>query len=228
MAINKVVYGGQTLVDLTGDTVSQNTLLAGATAHSANGEQIEGAVVVADIDATLSNEGEAADAKATGDALATKVDVETGKGLSTNDYTTAEKTKLAGIETGANATTIDSTLSVTGNAADAKATGDALNDKVDKVSGKGLSSNDFTTALKDKLDGIETGATKTIIDSSLSSTSTNPVENKEVYSALQGKVNVETGKGLSTNDYTTAEKNKVGSLDNITLWVITITDSDDA
>lgn len=27
---------------------------------------------------------------------------ETGKGLSTNDYTTAEKTKLAGIATGAN------------------------------------------------------------------------------------------------------------------------------
>ena len=31
-----------------------------------------------------------------------KQDKETGKGLSTNDYTDAEKTKLAGIETGAN------------------------------------------------------------------------------------------------------------------------------
>lgn len=35
--------------------------------------------------------------------LAGKVDVETGKGLSTNDYTSAEKTKLAGIAEGANA-----------------------------------------------------------------------------------------------------------------------------
>lgn len=40
-------------------------------------------------------------------ALATKLNSlfvrkETGKGLSTNDYTTAEKTKLAGVETGAN------------------------------------------------------------------------------------------------------------------------------
>ena len=35
-------------------------------------------------------------------ALAGKVDKETGKGLSTNDYTTAEKTKLGGIEAGAN------------------------------------------------------------------------------------------------------------------------------
>lgn len=34
--------------------------------------------------------------------LADKVDKENGKGLSTNDYTTAEKTKLAGIATGAN------------------------------------------------------------------------------------------------------------------------------
>ena len=35
--------------------------------------------------------------------MATKVDKVTGKGLSTEDYTTAEKNKLAGIETGANA-----------------------------------------------------------------------------------------------------------------------------
>lgn len=34
--------------------------------------------------------------------LDTKVDKEDGKGLSTNDYTTAEKTKLSGIATGAN------------------------------------------------------------------------------------------------------------------------------
>ena len=34
--------------------------------------------------------------------LATKVDKETGKGLSTNDFTTVEKNKLAGISEGAN------------------------------------------------------------------------------------------------------------------------------
>lgn len=34
----------------------------------------------------------------------------------------------------------------------------ALNGKVDKVAGKGLSANDFTNALKDKLDGIASGA----------------------------------------------------------------------
>lgn len=53
-----------------------------------------------------------------------KVDKVTGKGLSTNDYTTAEKNKLAGIPSDANHTTIDSTLSNSGQAADAKTVGD--------------------------------------------------------------------------------------------------------
>lgn len=56
----------------------------------------------------------------------------------------------------------------------------ALNGKVDKVSGKGLSTHDFTAGYKSKLDGIDNGANKTIVDSSLSSTSTNPVQNKVV------------------------------------------------
>lgn len=40
---NKVVFGGNTLIDLTGDTVDTNTLLYGATAHAATGEVITGA-----------------------------------------------------------------------------------------------------------------------------------------------------------------------------------------
>ena len=46
MAVSKVVLGDETLVDLTSDTVSEDTLLAGTTAHAANGEQITGGVVV--------------------------------------------------------------------------------------------------------------------------------------------------------------------------------------
>ena len=41
---------------------------------------------------------------------------------------------------------------------------DAINNKVDKVTGKGLSTNDFTTAEKTKLVGIETGAEVNEID----------------------------------------------------------------
>ena len=62
-----------------------------------------------------------------------------------------------------------------------------LETKVDKVTGKGLSTNDYTTAEKTKLSGIATGANKTVIDTALSSTSTNPVQNKVINSALAGK-----------------------------------------
>lgn len=58
----------------------------------------------------------------------------------------------------------------------------------------------FTTALLEKLNGIATGANKTVVDSALSSTSTNPVQNKVVNSALGGKVPISrkvNGKALS-------------------------------
>ena len=42
MAISKVVYGGDTLIDLTGDTVTPLTLANGATAHNKAGEKIVG------------------------------------------------------------------------------------------------------------------------------------------------------------------------------------------
>ena len=80
------------------------------------------------IDDSLTESGKFADAGAIGDALGGKVEKIAGKGLSTNDYTTAEKQKLAGIEVEANKTLIDTTLEEEGQAADAKATGDALND----------------------------------------------------------------------------------------------------
>ena len=44
MAVNKVVYGNTVLVDMTADTVTPETLLAGATAHNAAGEKISGSV----------------------------------------------------------------------------------------------------------------------------------------------------------------------------------------
>ena len=54
--------------------------------------------------------------------------------------------------------------------------------KVDKVEGKVLSSNDFTNAYKTKLDGITAQANKTIVDNSLTSTSTT-----NALAAAQGK-----------------------------------------
>ena len=77
------------------------------------------------------------------------------------------------------------------------ATTAALNNKVDKVSGKGLSTNDFTTAYKTKLDNIAEGANKITVDSSLNSTSTNPVQNRVVNAALGGKVSTATYNSLA-------------------------------
>lgn len=78
----------------------------------------------ASTDITLSQVGKPADAAAVGEALSgyateayvssqinTKVDKVDGKGLSTNDYTTAEKTKLSGIATGANKYTLPTATS---------------------------------------------------------------------------------------------------------------------
>lgn len=54
--------------------------------------------------------------------------------------------------------------------------------KVDKVSGRQLSSNDFTAAYKSKLDGIANRANKTTVENSLTSTSTT-----NALAAAQGK-----------------------------------------
>ncbi len=42
MAISKVVYGGDVLIDLTGDTITADKLKKGYKAHGANGEVING------------------------------------------------------------------------------------------------------------------------------------------------------------------------------------------
>lgn len=42
MAISKVIYGGETLIDLTADTITADKLKKGYTAHGADGELING------------------------------------------------------------------------------------------------------------------------------------------------------------------------------------------
>lgn len=42
MAINKVIYGGRTLIDLSGDTVTADKILDGFTAHDKKGDIITG------------------------------------------------------------------------------------------------------------------------------------------------------------------------------------------
>lgn len=56
----------------------------------------------------------------------------------------------------------------------------------------------MTTSDRSKLNSIASGATKVTVDSALSSTSTNPVQNKVINSALAGKSNTNHTHDLST------------------------------
>lgn len=182
-----------------------------------------GNVQIAKADIGLGNVDNTSDANkpistATQAALDLKVDKVSGKDLSTNDYTDAEKTKLADLPT------------------DAELTAE-LAGKVDKETGKGLSTNDYTTADKEKLQGIETGAQVNTVtgvkggdesvyrtgDVNITKTSIGLYNvdntsdlNKPISTATQAaldqKVDKVTGKGLSTNDFTTAEKEKLAGI----------------
>lgn len=59
---------------------------------------------------------------------------------------------------------------------------------------------------KAKLDGIATGANKTVVDSALSTTSTNPVQNKVINTALSGKANSSHTHTLDNVSETTTKK----------------------
>ena len=100
-----------------------------------------------------------------------KVDKVTGKGLSTNDYTSAEKTKLSGIETGAQKNTI---TGVKGSAETTYRTGNvnitATNIGLGNVNNTSDAEKPISTATKTALDGKQakvTGAATTITDSNL-------------------------------------------------------------
>ena len=241
---------------------------------------------------------------ATQSALNNKVDKVEGKGLSTEDYTTTEKEKLAGLsnyndtEVKADITKLQSnvgtlqsdvstakenistlqedvtgvegnvstltqsvsTLDTTVDGLNTKVEGletdvtelqgtvsdveesvstlqTNLNNKVDKVQGKGLSTNDFTNAYKTKLDGLnnyddttvkqdirelqtDVGALETTVGNHTKSIETNATDITTLKGNVQtlqtnlgNKVDKITGKGLSTNDYTTTEKNKLAGIE---------------
>lgn len=116
-----------------------------------------------------------------------KVDKVTGKGLSTNDYTSAEKTKLSGIETGAQKNTI---TGVKGSAETTYRTGNvnitATNIGLGNVDNTSDAEKPISTATKTALDGKQakvTGAATTITDSDLTA-------NRALISNSSGKVEV--------------------------------------
>lgn len=92
----------------------------------------------------------------------------------------------------------------------------SIANKVDKVAGKELSSNDYTDAEKTKLSGIAANAQVNAIETvKVNGTALTP-SSKAVNIDLSGKVDKITGKGLSTNDFTDAYKTKVDNAASVT------------
>ena len=210
-------------------------------------------------------------------AIADKVDKVSGKGLSTNDYTTAEKNKLAGIADGAEVNqnafakvTVGSTTIAADTESDTLTlvagsnvtiTPDATNDKITivatdtvythpshtakssglykvtvdneghvsaatavakaDITALGIPAQDTTYSAasqsaaglmsaddKKKLDGIATGANKITVDSALSTTSTNPVQNKIVNAAISN-LNTLVGNTAVATQISTAISNLI-------------------
>ena len=222
-----------------------------------------------------------------------KVDKVSGKGLSTHDYTTAEKNKLSGIASGAEVNQNAFSNIVVGSAtiaADTKtdtltiAAGnnitiipDTANDRITIAAADGTYTHPSYTAItgvptanaapafgeafsvsqpvsdalghitainnrtitipnvvattsvnglmsstdKAKLNGIATGANKTDIDSALSSTSTNPVQNKVVNDAISSLKTL-----VGTTDVATQINNAVSSKQNTITGAATTITSD--
>lgn len=204
---------------------------------------------------------------ATNEALSKKVNSEVGKGLSSNDFTDELKTKLLSVPEDITDHPVKSVNGRTGEVEldktdiglenvlnkeqatkeEFNALSTTVSNKVDKVEGKGLSTNDFTNVDKQKLEDAltsESGVT------SINGATGDFTINKEfiglgnvlnarqateddfvghvkdlqkhldsyerdllnqlpsALDSIENKVDKEIGKGLSTNDFTNADKEK--------------------
>lgn len=191
MAVNKVIYGGNTLVDLTGDTVTAADLADGVKATGADGNPVIGLMQKVTIDAELSTTStnpvqnkvikEALDGKLDkkGTALYAQMD---SKGYNI-DSTYAKKTDV----------------------------NTALADKLGK-------NETAAAAIKDGAGNniVDTYAKKTdipniTVDAELSDTSTNPVQNKVVKTNMDSLYNNVKSR---LNAYRSEIPTKVSDLEN--------------
>ena len=109
----------------------------------------------------------------------------------------ADKRKLDTVEAHAKDVDVDDTLSPVSTAAIMnKTVTAALNAKAGTAAATTSANGLMSSADKVKLDGVEDGATKTIVDDAMSDTSTNPVQNKAVKAALDSKLSTQGGEIL--------------------------------
>ncbi len=113
---------------------------------------------------------------------------------SKNDYTDADKALVSLIPSKADEADLEDCLTTVGN---------ILRDKVDKIEGKGLSTNDYTDA--------DVKWLNTDIPEILTEDYSNIINLSQKINLKEDKVE---GKGLSTNDYTDADKAEVAKVAN--------------
>ena len=106
----------------------------------------------------------------------------------------ADKTKLDAVEAGANKTIVDAALDAASeNPVQNKAVKTALDTKAGTAVATTSANGLMSAADKAKLDGVEAGANKTTVDAALDAASENPVQNKAVKAALDGKLSTRGG-----------------------------------
>lgn len=198
--------------------------------------------------------------------VSTKVDKVEGKGLSSNDYTSDEKTKLAGIASGAQVNVLEgiqkngNTVTVTNKIANISVptkTSDITNDSgfitsadvpegaaasttTPKMNGTAAVGTEMAFARGDHVHPSDTSrvpTTRKVAGHALSTDVTlvksdvglgnvdntadvdKPISTAQ-QTALDNKVDKVTGKGLSTNDYTTAEKSKLAAFGDASTYAL--------
>lgn len=165
MAVNKVIYGGNTLVDLTGDTVTAADLADGVKATGADGNPIVGIMQKVTIDAELSTTST--------NPVQNKVIKEALDG------------KLGKNDTAVNALKVNNLTVETSVPKNAKFTDTVYTHPpthpASMISGLATVA---TSGSYNDLTNKPTIPEQITVDSEISSTSTNPVQNKIVYEVL--------------------------------------------
>ena len=163
--------------------------------------------------------------------FASKVDKVDGKGLSSNDYTSAEKTKLSGIAAGAQANVLEGiqkngvNVTITNKIANISVptkTSDLTNDSNFAVDASYVhTDSNYTASEKTKLSGIETGAQVNKIESIKVNGTAQTITNKAVSITVPTKTSDLTNDSNfaedpayvhTDNNYTSAEKTKLSGI----------------
>ncbi len=144
---------------------------------------------------------------------------------STNGLMSAsDKAKLNGIATGATRTTVDRLLlDNSDNPVSNRVLKAALDAKAYKTVATAKADGLMSASDKSKLDGIESGANKTIVDAALDASSTNSVQNKAVKAAMDNKADTTVATASANGLMSAADKEKLDSMYDI---VATSTDGE--